>query len=376
MRAAAAIAEEWKSQTGGQVEIVDYFIRFVHPLFDAVTRFSYVQSVRRAPLMYGLFYKWTGDVRPDSFLQRTINRMGMERLARYLENDRPDVVCAVHCTPAGTMSDLRLAGRTDIPCLTTVTDYVNHSQWTHPGVDCYCVPSSGVRDGLVQRGIHPERIVVSGLPIVREFTRPLDRPALLKQLGLIPGIPVVLVMAGAYAMMGGVLDVVHVLRQLAHPLQAIVVCGYDRHLERHVHDRMAGARHPYHVIGYAENVEELMTVSDLLITKAGGITISEALVKRLPMIIYRPIPGQEEGNARFLLQHGAAVAAQSPAELRSILDDLLTHTERLDLMREATIGLGRPDAARVVVTQLAELARRHAEMPAARRAPTLSSTVR
>lgn len=373
MRAAAALAEEWESQTGGRAEIVDYFIRFVHPLFDSVTRFSYVQSVRRAPMMYGLFYKWTGDVRPDSLVQRTINRMGMERLAQYLERDRPDVVCAVHCTPAGTMSDLRLAGRTDVPCLTVVTDYVNHSQWTHPGVDCYCVPSPGVRDGLIHRGIPPDRIIVSGLPIVGNFVRPLDRPALMKQLGLVAGIPVVLVMAGAYAMMGGVLDVARVLRQLPYPLQAIVVCGYDRRLEHQVRERTTGARHPFHVIGYANNVEELMTVSDLLITKAGGITISEALVKRLPMIIYRPIPGQEEGNARFLLEHGAAVSARTPAELRIILNDLLSHPERLDTMRAAATGLGRPGAARIVVAHLTELARRHAES-SARHAPTVRST--
>ncbi len=355
-RVAEAIAAEWEARTGGQADIVDYFARFVHPLFDAVTKFSYIQSVRRAPVMYGLFYRMTGDIRPDSFLQRAINRMGMERLARYLEDEHPDAVCCVHCTPAGTMSDLKIAGRTTVPCLTVITDYVTHSQWIHPHVDRYCVPSPTVRDGLASRGIPPDRIVVSGLPVESKFLRPLDRPAVLARFGLDPTVPVVLVMAGAYAMLGGVLDVVRVLADFPRSLQVLVVCGYDRRLEAHIQAQVRTSRHPFRVFGYVDNVHELMTASDVLITKAGGVTVSEALVKGLPMLIYRPIPGQEEGNTRYLVAHGAALAPMSPRALRETLGLLLEHPDRLDSMRQAARRLARPDATEVVVAQLAALA--------------------
>jgi processive 1,2-diacylglycerol beta-glucosyltransferase len=355
-RAGEAIAAEWETRTGGRVDMVDYFARFVHPVFDAVTKFSYIQSVRRAPGMYGMFYKLTGDIRPDSLVQRAINRMGMERLDRYLATERPDVVCCVHCTPAGTMSDLKIAGRTSVPCLTVITDYVTHSQWIHPKVDRYCVPNALVRDGLVDRGIRPESIVVSGLPIEQKFSRPLDRAALMTKFGLTAGVPVILVMAGAYAMLGGVGDVVRVLAQFPHPLQALVVCGYDRRLEEQVRARTAHSPHQFQVFGYIDNVEELMTVSDLLVTKAGGVTVSEALAKGLPMLIYRPIPGQEEGNTRFLLDHGAALAPKNPDDLRAALEALLARPERLAAMQQAVAGLGRPDASQVVVTNLIQLA--------------------
>jgi len=356
-RAGEAIAAEWEARTGGRAEMVDYFARFVHPVFDAVTKFSYIQSVRRAPMMYGMFYKLTGDIRPDSFVQRAINRMGMDRLERYLAEERPDAVCSVHCTPAGSLSDLKLAGRTSVPCLTVITDYVTHSQWIHPCVERYCVPNALVRDGLIERGIPSDHIVVSGLPIERKFIRPLDRTRLMAQFGLAPDVPVVLVMAGAYAMLGGVGDVVRMLARFPRPVQALVVCGYDRRLEDDVRARTARSDHRFQVFGYIDNVEELMTVSDLLITKAGGVTISEALAKRLPMLIYRPIPGQEEGNTQFLLEHGAALAAMTPEALRTQLETLLARPERLAAMRQAAAGLGRPDAAEVVVTQLTQLAR-------------------
>ncbi len=366
-RVGEAVAEEWQARTGGRAEIVDYFAQFVHPVFDAITKFSYIQSVRRAPMLYGLFYKLTGDIKPDSFVQRAINRMGMERLDRYLGAERPDVVCCVHCTPAGTMSDLRIAGRTSVPCLTVITDYVTHSQWIHPHVDRYCVPNTLVRDGLVERGIPAARIVVSGMPIERKFQQPLDRDALAARMGFTPGVPVVLVMAGAYAMLGGVLDVVQVLAQFPHPLQALVVCGYDRRLEDQVRARAAGSPHRFNVFGYVDNVQELMTVSDLLITKAGGVTVSEALAKRLPMLVYRPIPGQEEGNTRFLLENGAALAPRTPAALREALDGLFVDPDRLAAMRQAAAGLGRPDAAPVVVSHLIALAGGAGTPPSERR---------
>ena len=355
-RVGEALAAEWEARTGSRAEIVDYFARFVHPVFDAVTKFSYIQSVRRAPMMYGIFYKATGEIRPDSLVQRAINRMGLERLDRYLRAERPDVVCCVHCTPAGTMSDLKIAGRTDVPCLTMITDFVTHSQWIHPRVEQYCVPAASVRQGLMARGIPGERIAVTGIPIERKFLRPLDRPTLKRRFDLAPDRPVVLVMAGAYAMLGGVGDVTRVLADFPRPLQGLIVCGYDRRLTDQVRARTARSPHAFRAFGYVDNVEELMAASDLLITKAGGVTVSEAMVMRLPMLIYRPIPGQEEENCEYLLEHGVALAPKSPEMLRTMLDDLLAHPARLEAMRQAAVGLARPRAAEQVVDLLARLA--------------------
>ena len=355
-RVGEAIAAEWVEHTGGQVEIVDYFARFTNPVSDAVTRFWYYQVVRFAPKIQGRFYRLMGEIRPDSRFRRAVNRQGMERLDRYLAGARPDVVCCVHWTFAGTMSDLKIAGRTTVPCLTVITDYVSHGEWLHPAVDRYCVPHDLMRDGLLARGIPAERIVVSGLPIERKFQRPLDRDVLMDRLGLTPGVPVILVMAGAYAMLGGVHDVARVLARFPRPIQAVVVCSNAPRLADRIRALGERSPHRFRVFGYVDNVEELMAVSDLLITKAGGVTVSEALAKRLPMLLYRSIPGQEESNAEFLVERGAALAAKTPAEVRVALKELLAHPERLAAMRQVAAGLSRPDAAGVVATHLAQLA--------------------
>jgi processive 1,2-diacylglycerol beta-glucosyltransferase len=355
-RVGEAIAAEWMAQTGGRVEIVDYFARFTNPMSDAVTRFWYYQIVRFAPKIQGRFYKLMGEIRPDSRFRRAVNRQGMERLDRYLASERPDVVCCVHWTFAGTMSDLKIAGRTAVPCLTVITDYVSHGEWLHPGVDRYCVPHDLMRDGLLARGIPSGRIAVSGLPIERKFQRPLDRDVLMTRLGLTPGVPVILVMAGAYATLGGVRDVAEVLAHFSRPVQALVVCSNAPRLRDRVRALAGRSPHLFRVFEYVSNVEDLMTVSDLLVTKAGGVTVSEALAKRLPMLLYRSIPGQEESNAEFLVERGAALAAKTPAEVRVALEELLAHPERLAAMRQVAAGLSRPDAAGVVATHLAQLA--------------------
>ena len=355
-RVGEAIAEEWTARTGGRVEIVDYFRRFANPTFDAMTRFWYYQTVRFAPKIQAKFYNLMGEIRPDSRFRRAVNRTGMERLDRYLANERPDVVCCVHWTFAGTMSDLKIAGRTSVPCFTVITDYVSHGEWIHPNVDRYAVPHVLMRDGLLARGVPAERIIVSGLPIQRKFQNPLDRDVLMARLGLTPGVPVILVMAGAYATLGRIGDVVQVLARFPHPIQPLVVCANAPRLADQVRATGARSPHRFRVFGYVNNVEELMAASDLLITKAGGVTVSEALAKRLPMLLYGSIPGQEESNTQFLVEHGAALAAKTPAEVYGALEELLARPERLTTMRRVGGELGRPAAASVVVTHLAQLA--------------------
>jgi processive 1,2-diacylglycerol beta-glucosyltransferase len=366
-RVGEAIAEEWKAQVGGRVEIVDYFTRFTNPMFFAVTKFSYYQTVRFAPNLQAKFYKMMGEIPADSRFRRAVNRTGMDRLARYLAKERPDVVCCVHWTFTGTMSDLKIEGRTRVPCLTAITDYVSHGEWIHPQIDRYAVPHVVMRDGLLARGVPAERIIVSGMPIERKFQHALDRNVLAADLGLAAGIPVVLIMAGAYATLGRVGDVVRILARFPRPIQAVVVCANARRLADQVRAAAARSPHRFLVFGYVNNVEELMTVSDLLVSKAGGVTVSEALAKRLPMLLYGSIPGQEESNAQFLVEQGAAQAAKSPAELQQALEGLLAHPERLAAMRHAAARIGQPDAAGVVVAHLAELANGSSRTAADRR---------
>ncbi len=355
-RVAETIAAEWTAVTGGRADVVDYFARFASPTFDALTRFWYYQAIRYTPAVQDRFYQYMGRIRPDSRFRRAVNRQGMGRLARYLQRERPDVVCCVHWTFTGTMSDLRAAGRSAVPCLTVITDYVSHGEWLHPHVDRYAVPHAVMAEGLRAWGLPADRVVVSGLPIEPKYAQALDRSALRARFGLVEDRPVVLVMAGAHAALGRIEDVARVLTRCSGPLQVIVVCANADRLARRVRAIAGGSPHTWHVLGWVDHVDELMTASDLLITKAGGVTVSEALAKGLPMVFYGSIPGQEESNGRFIAAQGAAVPTRTPDELHRVLSALLADPERRAELRRAARRLARPDAVRVVVTHLAALA--------------------
>jgi processive 1,2-diacylglycerol beta-glucosyltransferase len=189
------------------VEIHDYIETYIgHRSNLALTSF-YFGSVRWAPRLYRWFYHATGAISPHSPVQRAINRLGKRRLAAFLSTKRPDIVVCTYCLPAGGMSELKRGGRTDVPCITVITDHAIHSQWIHPGIDLYLVSSEHVRDGVVSRGIAPDRVFSTGIPVSPALGRPLNRHALRRQYGLDPALPTILVMVGAYNLMRGATDV-------------------------------------------------------------------------------------------------------------------------------------------------------------------------
>ncbi|MFN3285755.1 MAG: MGDG synthase family glycosyltransferase [bacterium] len=354
-RVAEVLADAWRrSLPRVRVDVVDFFEQFVNPAVNRLTRSLYVRSVRHAPRLWGAFYYATGNIRPDSPTQRFINRLGKARLLVYLRQRCPHVVVSVHPTPAGSLSELKGEGKASQPSAVVLTDYAVHSQWIHPHVDLYCVASEEVRAGLTDRGVPASRIRVTGIPVDPAFAQPVDRAQVAGRLGVDPSRTTVLVMAGAYAMLGGILDVHRALSALPQPVQAVFVCGRDEALVARLRQR-SRRRPDFHVYGFVSNVHEWMAVADLLVTKAGGITVSEALVRELPMVIYRPIPGQEEWNTRMLVASGAARVARDPGELRRVVAQLVSDPAALESMRAAARRIRRPRAAEEAAEAITQL---------------------
>jgi processive 1,2-diacylglycerol beta-glucosyltransferase len=222
-----------------------------------------------------------------------------------------------------------------------VTDFEAHALWMEAGVDLYCVAAEETKARLVARGALPDAVAVTGIPVAAKFSAPVDPAQIRKRLGLRDDLPTLLVLGGGFGM-GPVAQIMRELNKLERPIQTLVVCGRNEELRRElaVQDR----RHPAQVLGFVTNMHELMAVSELVISKPGGLTTSEAMAMGKPLFVLNPIPGQEAANSDFLLEHGAAAKANRLEDLPYRLEKLIG-SPKLAEMAAAARALGKPQAA-------------------------------
>jgi processive 1,2-diacylglycerol beta-glucosyltransferase len=361
-RVAETVAEAL-GRAGATATVLDHFRDLVHPTFDRVSRSFYYGLLRRAPMAWGAAY-WLGDqLSVSSPLLLGLNRVGMRKLAARLAADGYDHVVTVHPTPAVALAELRARGY-PVPAHTTVfTDFVAHAQWMPGHVDRYCVPAEEIARDLTARGVPRDRVVVTGVPVGEEFRRPRERAAARLALGLSARLPVLLVMAGSVGGFGRLEDATRKLLEMEDPLQAVVVAGREQALETRLAALAAGSGGRVKVVGFVDHVRELMAAADLLVSKAGGLTVAEALAAELPILCWGSLPGQETRNERWAAMAGIGLVARSDAQLHRVIAAALRDPGLLRHMRDRIRLYRRPDAAETVaalVLERGERARRHA----------------
>jgi processive 1,2-diacylglycerol beta-glucosyltransferase len=227
--------------------------------------------------------------------------------------------------------------------ITVVTDYRLHSWWVSAGTDVYVVGCEEAKKDLLGWGAAESQVKVLGIPAEPVFSRPLDADAIRRKVGLEKGVPTILVIGGGFGV-GPIIDIVRTIARLPGRVQAIAVCGHNESLTRQVDGMRPLVKGGLHVFGFVSNVYDYMEVSDILISKSGGITVTESLAKDLPLVVISPIIGQETRNCDFLLANGAAMRAGGIPELEAILNDLAAHPEKIARMRESIRRIRKPSA--------------------------------
>ncbi|TLM98484.1 glycosyltransferase, partial [bacterium] len=345
-RAAHAVRDGiLKIHPGAQADVLDYFL-FTNPTLYNLVRKTYLQSLRVAPGLWGRFYHRTSHVSGRSPINKILNKIGRKNFIDYLCLTTPDAVITTYPVPAGVLSDLKGRGLFNTPVVTAITDFGIHSQWLHPHTDLYLVGTGLMKENLVERGIPAEKIFVSGIPVSPVFNEQPDKSSLYTKLGLNPAIPTVLILGGAPGFLTGMTNVCSRLAQAPVDLQLLVVCGRDTGMYNEFLNTVKTQRNCVKIFPFVNNIHELMTVSDLAVTKAGGLTVSEALAKRLPMVIFRPLPGQEEENTRYLTESGAALAVKTETQqLADTILSLINEPPRLKAMAAAADSIRQADSA-------------------------------
>lgn len=328
----------------------------VHPTLDLISRNIFIEGVKRFPSVYHYFYEKTRNDNLASMILKGMNRLGIWRLLKMLNEMRPSAIVSTYPVASGMISILKGQGLTDIPLITAITDYSAHSYWVYPHTDAYLVGSESVRQGLEQMGVGRSRISVTGIPVDPKFYADYNHTALRKKYGMEQKVPTVLITGGGYGMIGKGECIFEALEEVPSKLQIIVVCGHNEKLHQHLQKKLAHSKHNVLVLGYVDHIEELMAISDLMVTKPGGLTVSEAITMNLPMLIYPSIGGQEHDNTQYLLETKTAVLAEDTEDLckkaarmltdRNVLLALKNHTKQLQRKHSAF------DAVEVILDML------------------------
>ena len=351
LQAAAALEEAWRRfRPGDVVEKVD-LLDFVSRLQRRVYVQGYVKLVKHAPELWGMVFKKTDNpawLRKVARFRRGFAERTNKKFVKYLKAFQPDAVICTHYLPVEIMAHQERKGFNPMT-VCVVTDFEAHALWMEQAVDLYCVAAEATKASLLARGAKGENVVVTGIPIAPGFSALPNPRAVRKNYGLRDDLPVLLVLGGGFGM-GPVARILSALDKIERGFQTLVVAGHNEKLRR---DLACGDyRHPTRVLGFATNMHELMAVADLIVTKPGGLTTSEALAMGRPLFILNPIPGQEAANSDFLLERGAAAKVNRIEDLPFRVEQLIG-SKKLKEMARAARELGHPNAAQEVCRETA-----------------------
>jgi processive 1,2-diacylglycerol beta-glucosyltransferase len=322
---------------------------------------GYSAMAQRAPRLWGALYALWAQQRVNRAAGPTreaLDRLSLRSLVRVVEREHPDAVVCTHFLPVEALSPRRGQGRMRLPLYVVITDFTAHPMWAYPHVDRYFVASDEVAEELHGHGVPRERIEVTGIPVDPRFNASIGRDEARRTFRLATDSPVVLVMGGG-AGVGPMGDLARRLVTLPSKPQVVVACGTNRRLCADI--EALAELHPGRVrpLGFSNEIGTLFEAADVVVSKAGGLTCAEALIKHVPLVVFRPTPGQEVRNARYLEAGGAAVHADSVENVATTVERWLSDPAARERVRENAARLARPHAAEIIARRVLELLPAH-----------------
>ena len=327
---------------------------YTNPILEKIINTAYMGVIKRTPEVWEYLYDNPKVLKNTQSLRAMIHRFNTGKLKTLLDDFKPSGIVCTQAFPCGMVADYKKSFNLDIPLVAVLTDYAPHSYWIYDSVNKYIVPSQETAQKLINDGVDPERIVQYGIPIDPKFKRELDNNAIFRKLSLDPMKPVLLIMGGTQGL-GPIKELIKLLDRSNLDIQMVVPAGTNRRLYNWLSRRERRMRKKTIALPFASNIDELMQIARIIITKPGGITTAEALTKGVPMLIVHPLPGQEAMNTRFLLKEGVAVKAEEPLDTIVILEELLYNKDKLRIMSEKAKALSKPDSSIDIAKLVLEL---------------------
>jgi processive 1,2-diacylglycerol beta-glucosyltransferase len=361
VRAAQALERafvEIGEETGERCEVHHFdILNYTNKVFRHLYSKAYIDLVNKMPEVPGWFYDKLDKPWKNERRRLALDKLNTRPLVKLLRQHQPDLIVCTHFLPAEIVSWLKAKERLSSRQVIIVTDFDVHAMWLVHHYEHYFVAIEEARVYLEALGIPPEKITVSGIPIDPVFAQVKDKQAMRAKHGLAADRTTILLSAGGFGV-GSVDALIAALMPLKHRAQVVAICGRNEELLNRLVRQASRLKEDATVLvkpfGFTNEMDELMTASDIVLGKPGGLTTSEALAKGLVFAIVNPIPGQEERNSDHLLEAGAGIRCNNLPTLAYKLDRLLADPDRFSGMQTSARRMGRPNSAKEIVQQLIE----------------------
>lgn len=382
------------------VRVVDTFECIGH-LYNKTVSEGYEIIAKTAPGFYGAVYNHTNKENKMTEFATKFQKGLSFKLLPLMVEFRPDVMIGVHAFCVDMATTIKKKYKMDIPVISLITDFAPHKMYVHEGVDAYVVSNEDMIDALEKFGVKRDEVQVSGIPIDPVFYKNHDKQELMKKMNLDPNLPTLLLMAGSF----GVRDIFKIYLDIVETeidFQVVLVTGKNKRLfdefdaildstyEENDENLKSGKYDEYDSEAFAEdetitenresnkvyaghcgvkptkllyfvdNINEYMYIADLIVTKPGGLTVSEAIASTLPMAIFSAYPGQEEDNAIYLESSNMAVRLPKKNSGK-VVHDLLLSPQKLESMKEACRRNARGNSAEQIVDLAERLVKEYFE---------------
>ncbi|MFD0961810.1 MGDG synthase family glycosyltransferase [Paenibacillus chungangensis] len=275
--------------------------KFLNPVIGPLIVSAYRKTVSKQPKMVGMLYRSNYKKPTNRFTQLALHRMFYMQTSQVIAQLKPDLIVCTHPVPNSVVARLKRLGL-HMPLYTLITDYDAHGSWVNQEVNHYLVSSPIVKQRLVDKGVHPNNVEVTGIPVHPDFWENCDKAEVRRQFDL-KDMPTVLIMGGGWGILYEDSELSYMTKWRETTQLIFCVGSNEKMKQKLLGDAMF--QHPnIRIMGFTREVYKLMDAADLLVTKPGGMTCTEGMSKGLPMLFYEPIPGQEEENCEYFINSG------------------------------------------------------------------------
>ena len=360
LKAAESLKEALES-LGEDIKI-DYEdgLEYSSQLINKLIVKGYASLARSAPKVFGTMYERsnTQDLNTFGEINKTVNKALTIRLKKMLREKAPDIIISTHPFVSHMCAYLKRKKKTNAKIVSIMTDYGIHNMWLEENeyIDRLMVATNEMKQDCIREYNVPEsKVLVTGIPVSKRFSMEYNKEEILAELGLDSGKTTLLFFACGGQGLGKSEGMFEEMVQAPYDFQLIAITGKNEKQKERFEKIAKTSNKNIVVLGYTNKVPELMSVSDFVITKPGGLTSTECLAMKKPMIIINPIPGQEEQNSIYFTNNGTALRTYKNEPLEHVLDIAVNNKKRVEQMIEMCALIGRPNSSMDIANEIIKL---------------------